>query len=129
MSKRTWGFMEQQILEATFPARIVGLGLALAAAIGFAILTAATAHGAEPEKKPETLRDSTAGVLVVIQDGQELGLVFISKTGQILPESVGACEAKEECGTLMKKLHDEQHMTVIQLPSARAADPKGSAST
>lgn len=86
---------------------------------------AQAADAPAPKSTDESLRNDTAGVLVITQDGQELGLVFISKTGQILPESITACEASKECATLMQKLHDTQHMTLIQLPSAKPDKPDG----
>lgn len=94
-----------------------GLTLILAACI--------KAYGADAPKPTteESLRDSTVGVLVLTQDGQQLGLIFVSKTGQILPENTAACEASEECGKLTKRLHDEQHMTLIVLPSTKP-DPQ-----
>lgn len=78
-----------------------------------------------PKPTEESLGKDTAGVLVITQDGQELGLIFVSKTGQILPENLTACEASKGCATLMKKLHDTQHMTIIALPSAKPDKPDG----
>lgn len=86
---------------------------------------AKAAEAPAPKSTDESLRNDTAGVLVITQDGQELGLIFVSKTGQILPENITACEASEECATLMKKLHDTQHMTLIALPSAKLDKPDG----
>jgi hypothetical protein len=96
----------------------------LSALVLGALLFLVNGFAAEPsapvEAPAETLAKDTNGVLVIEQDGHILGLIFVSKTGQVLPESSGACEANKGCAELVEHLHDIGHLTALHLPSAKA---------
>jgi hypothetical protein len=84
------------------------------------IVMAAKSMGAEPVTKPETLQNDTSGLLLVVLDDKPMGFVFISKTGQILPESPSACQANKDCTLLVQRLVDAGRVTTLQLSSANA---------
>lgn len=69
--------------------------------------------GASSDKPVETLRNDTAGLLVINLSGKVVGFVFVSHTGQILPEKAEACEEKDECRTLVRGLIESGKVTTV----------------
>lgn len=94
---------------------------AILALIGLAL--SALAFGAEPVTKQETLQNDTSGLLLIVLDNQPMGFVFISKTGQILPESPAACQANKDCVLLVQKLIDAGRVTTLQLSADAPKSP------
>lgn len=77
-----------------------------------ALVMAARAADA-PAPPVETLRNDTAGLLVINVSGKVVGFVFVSHTGQILPERSEACEAKDECRALVRGLIESGKVTTV----------------
>lgn len=71
------------------------------------------------EQPVETLEKDTAGLLFVVLNNKPMGFVFVSKTGQILPESTEKCQQNEACTKLVQKLIDAGHVTTLQLGEAK----------
>lgn len=99
----------------SFKDELIGLigGVTLTIGLTLWVSHVLAADSPKPALPVETLRNDTAGLLVINVSGKVVGFVFVSHTGQILPERSEACEAKDECRTLVRGLIESGKVTTV----------------
>lgn len=74
-----------------------------------------TAAVAAPPVLDETLKESTAGAILVSVGESPEAIIFVSKTGKVLAVRPDACQAKPECAALVDSLATAGHISTLQL--------------